>query len=727
MTAIFIRAIELEQKALALLVQDADTHPAPIFCRDISDFADVPSAPFAYWISDDIRRLFRTSESTGNGNRSAKQGIVTADDFRFVRLQWECNYDSLSEFWAPFAKGGSFSMYFADIHLRVNWRFNAAEIGALRKVGSDRPASRLQNTQFCFRPGLTWTNSTTLPLSVRVLPRGCVFGHMGPSVFSDGDDELIVLAIMNSRPYRFFVEMGLGLAGAGRKHYEVGLVQKTPMVDLGKPQARGLEKLAGHIWSLRFGINTHISTSNAFHLPALLLTAGEDFGSRAFSWLAKVNRSGSEFASIQSEIDDICFELYGISEEDRRSITEGFGSSSGTDDDTEPEDAADDSDDDAEDESAADVLALTAELVAWAVGVAVGRFDVRLATGEREAPPEPDPFDPLPVCSPGMLTGDDGLPVAAPPAGYPIAWPTDGVLVDDPGHPRDLVAAVRSVFDVVFGAESDAYWAEAASILDPRGHDLRTWLAKSFFEHHIKKHSKSRRKAPILWQLGVPSGKYSVWLYAHRVTGDRLFSVLNEILRPKLDQEESLLGRMKADAGASPTSGQRKEIEAQEDFVAELKTMIEEVARVAPLWAPDLDDGVVICLAPLWRLFPQHKPWQKECKRIWDKLAAGDFDWAHLAMHLWPERVVSKCRDDRSLAIAHRLEEVFWEQGDKEKWHKRKAPGPDANTKSWDDLISRLVSERTSRQIKDALSKQIAAGQAAGNTGTRKRGRARSK
>ena len=65
-------------------------------------------------------------------------------------------------------------------------------------------------------------------------------------------------------------------------------------------------------------------------------------------------------------------------------------------------------------------MGLAAGLVSWAVGVAVGRFDVRLATGEREWPVEPDPFDPLPVCSPGMLTGDDGLPLVTPPAGYPV-------------------------------------------------------------------------------------------------------------------------------------------------------------------------------------------------------------------------------------------------------------------------------------------------------------------
>ena len=101
-------------------------------------------------------------------------------------------------------------------------------------------------------------------------------------------------------------------------------------------------------------------------------------------------------------------------------------------------------------DSSTDAAALAAEMVSWAVGVAFGRFDVRLATGARVLPAEPGPFDPLPVCSPAMLTGDDGLPLTAAPSGYPITFPENGILVDDPGHARDLTAAVRAVFDEVF-------------------------------------------------------------------------------------------------------------------------------------------------------------------------------------------------------------------------------------------------------------------------------------
>ena len=74
-------------------------------------------------------------------------------------------------------------------------------------------------------------------------------------------------------------------------------------------------------------------------------------------------------------------------------------------------------------------------------------------------------------------------------------------------------------------------------------------------------------------------------------------------------------------------------------------------------------------MAPLWRLVP-HKPWQRELKKKWAELAAGKYDWAQLAMHLWPERVVPKCAEDRSLAIAHGLEDVFWVEDEDGKWQR---------------------------------------------------------
>jgi hypothetical protein len=84
-------------------------------------------------------------------------------------------------------------------------------------------------------------------------------------------------------------------------------------------------------------------------------------------------------------------------------MEEGFGNLGSSDE----EDAADSEEDDDADEQVegAEPVALTEAFLEWVLGVALGRFDVRLATCDRTPPPDPNPFDALPVCSPGMLQG----------------------------------------------------------------------------------------------------------------------------------------------------------------------------------------------------------------------------------------------------------------------------------------------------------------------------------
>ena len=234
---------------------------------------------------------------------------------------------------------------------------------------------------------------------------------------------------------------------------------------------------------------------------------------------------------------------------------------------------------------------------------------------------------------------------------------------------------------------------EAAALLDPRGHDVGAWLRSGFFERHLKLHSKSRRKAPILWQLGTPSGRYSMWLYAHRLTNDSLFQLQNDVLAPKLAYEERQLTNLVQGSSGSPSARERREIETQEAFIEELRVLLEEVKRVAPIWRPTLDDGIVLVMSPLWRLVP-HKTWQRELKKKWAEVAAGKYDWAQLAMHLWPERVVPKCSQDRSLAIAHGLENDFWVEDQDAKCQPRDEP-----TTAIDELVKRW----SSMAVKDAL------------------------
>jgi len=632
-------------------------------------------------------------------------GLQTSDDFRFVRLATEVPPSGRGRRWFPFAKGGAFSRFYADVYLVVDWEKDGRNVFGYSKAF-------VRNPDFFFRPGLTWPRRTTSGLSLRVMPAGCIFADKGPAAFVEGDDPdalLALLALMNSRAFGVLVQLQLGAADAAARSYEVGVIQQTPVPALAPADQAALAARARQSWALKHRLDTRTENSHAFTLPALLQVEGDSLATRAGAWAALTQAREAELIRLAAEIDTHAYRLYGLDAEAQERIERGFGA-----DADEPQPAGDDEADETEETDAElDAAPMVASLMSWALGVAFGRFDVRLATGERDAPPEPEPFDPLPVCSPGMLTGDDALPVPAPPAGYPLTFPTDGVLVDDAGHPSDLVRAVRAVFDVVF-EDSNVRWHEAAELLSAP--DLRTFFARDFFEPHIKRYSKSRRKAPIYWQLATPSAGYSVWLYIHAFTNDTLFRVQNDYVAPKLAHEERRLESLTNELRDGATARQRKELAAQEAFVEELRAFLDEVKRVAPLWNPNLDDGVIINFAPLWRLVPQHKAWQRELKATWDALCAGKYDWAHLAMHLWPERVVPKCARDRSLAIAHGLEEVFWVEGEAGKWTARKAP-----TRP----VAELVEERTSPAVKEALASLLAAPPPAG--AARARGRRRTK
>ena len=458
---------------------------------------------------------------------------------------------------------------------------------------------------------------------------------------------------MNSKVFAYLVSLQMAFGS-----YETGVIQRTPVPDLSPPEQSELATLANHAWALRRDIDTCNETSHAFTLPAFLRTVGGTVTARATAWVEQIQSIETELAEIQAEIDAVCFKLYEIGTTDRRAIAEGSGVGGHADED-EDSGGADAGRDSSEVVELVPAV-LAAGLVSWAVGVAVGRFDLRLATSERSWPEKPDPFDPLAVCSPGMLTGGDGLPLVTMPPEYRID--VSPVLVDDPGHRLDITTRVRSVFDAVFGDDADRWWADVGVALGAKGGEVGGWLGRGFFDHHLKTYSKSRRKAPILWPIGTRAGSYAVWLYAHQVSSDSLFRILNDIVAPKLQAEERELTQLRQETGPDPTASQRRAIDMQERFVGELREFREELEVVAPLWAPDLNDGIVLVLAPLWRLFAYHRTWSSELKKHWANLAKGDYDWAQLAMRLWPERVVPKCAEDRSLAIAHGLEDVFWVQ-----------------------------------------------------------------
>lgn len=620
--------------------------------------------------------------------------MATSNDDRFIRAWYEVPQGDLR--WRPIAKGRGNTSYYANIPEVIRWELDREPARELKayiesKPGNTHWSRRIAGVPYYLKPGLTWSVRASR-FNPRVMPRECVFSHRGYSTFPlPSDNQLAILGLLNSRIVDFLYKVNLGRFA--HPEFLAGVLPEVPMVPLGEADVDRLATHAHECWRLYRSLDLPNETSRSFLLPALLLHRSDDFQSACGLWHRHVAETTARIGVLQVEIDRICFDVYDVNEPDRMTIEQGIAVH-------EDEDGSDGEAEDGEGlgDSSADLQSrLAADLISWSVGVGFGRFDVRSALGTCDEVVESDPFDPLPPSSPGMLTVGDGVPLGEAPAGYPIE--SSALFVHDPGHPLHLATNVRGVFELVFGETADQWWSETGDAVGVANGDLEEWLRTKLFEHHLSTHSKPRRKAPILWPLGTRSGSYLVWLYAHSVSADSLFRVLTEVVEPKARVESQQLVVLRQEAGPEPTASQRKAIDAQERFVDELRELAQGIEELAPLWAPDLNDGVVVVLAPLWPLFAHHRVWSKELKRHWDKLSAGDYDWAQLAMHLWPERVVPKCATDRSLAIAHGLEDVFWVHDDTgaDKWHPRVHPTTP---------IDQLIAERTNPTTTAALQRQ---------------------
>ena len=273
----------------------------------------------------------------------------------------------------------------------------------------------------------------------------------------------------------------------------------------------------------------------------------------------------AEIEALQSEIDEAVFAQYGFDECDREAIFSPGNLPSRTNLNAGGSEAG----------VAGDEIKRWLKLGSWCLGVTFGRFDLRLVTGEREAPPLLEPFDPLPSKSPGMLP--DG---AAPYHHH------QGILVDDPGHEHDLPQLIESVLERVDMQVPD---------------HLRRWLQKDFFKEHLKQYSKSRRTAPIYWPLSTASGDYTLWIYYFDLDDQTLYTVVNDFLEPKMKSVGEVSNALRTKP--SRTASEEQELEKQQDLLQELIELSGMILEIAPNYKPNHDDGVQITAAPLWSLF----------------------------------------------------------------------------------------------------------------------------
>lgn len=282
--------------------------------------------------------------------------------------------------------------------------------------------------------------------------------------------------------------------------------------------------------------------------------------------------------------------------------------------------------------------ALARDVLSYLLGVLFGRWDIRTGRNCKGTTVDLGQVRTIPRFPQGMLLGHNGLPANAPPDEYPIEVSSDGLLVDDAEQGNDgIIARLRQVCDWLWENNSEEIEHEACDLLGVK--ELRDYFRKptkgGFWDDHVSRYSMSRRKAPIYWLLQSSKRNYALWLYYHRLDKDLLFKALVNHVEPKIRLETSRLESFRSQKSAAGDSGKEakrlaKEVERQDDLLSELRDFEDKLRRAANLHLePDLNDGVVLNIAPLWELVP----W-KEAKSYWDELLKGEYEWSSIGKQL---------------------------------------------------------------------------------------------
>jgi hypothetical protein len=614
--------------------------------RSYSDTASLPKSVLALNLpadsTNDLKRLPRI-ESVAE----LPWGCGANDSTRLFRLRWEVAYSEIGQFWSFLTNGGAFSPLYRENYFLCRIAVENGDSAFTTRFKNETDMLYDASAQHLyFVSGLTYPKRSRF-FHLSAMPEGHIFTPEGKGFFVNvPEDKYYYLAILNTT---IATQIGEFLCGPHKQKGDVELI--------GFPVADAVTKVK-LVEKAKRGVARIISLASGMEDSALFVTPCTVFrqSEQSCSIVTLLKNRDAQIQEVIVEVASIFDAFDSFAEQECSWLP------------LDPE--CIDELKVARSRMWEDYLTDTESICSYLFGCSLGRWDIRYATGEHEAPELPDPFAALSVCPPGTLQNKSGLPLSIAEltelnaeGSYPLRVTIDGILVDDAGHPsEDIVARVREALAVIWGERSGAIEQEACEILKVK--ELRDYFSEGksggkFFKDHLKRYSKSRRKAPIYWPLSTESGGYTLWFYYHRLSEDSLYTAVTQFIVPRQEEAAATFARLGAKQERS--KDEDKELESAQTLVAELATLKDSLLEIAKFWKPNLNDGVQITAAPLWKHF-RLSTWQKDLKDTWSQLQKGEYDWAHLAHSTWPERVIPKCTTDRSLAIAHGHEEALWEE-----------------------------------------------------------------
>ncbi|NKL30176.1 BREX-1 system adenine-specific DNA-methyltransferase PglX [Rhizobium leguminosarum bv. viciae] len=529
-----------------------------------SDIGAIPGSPLVYDAGDGIFASFKNLKSLGDLSHACS-GLQTGDNNLYLRQWHEVNkgatysgHDIPSKYrWQFHRKGGEFRKWYGNIDYVVDWENDGAKI---RSSKSARP----QNLDYWYRPGVTWSHTSSGGFSARQLRAIDTFNVEGPSAFTA--DSVKTLAFLCSKPAHHLMAIL-----SPNLHFLVGNVCLLPIADVEEElQASRILEIAKSDW------DAYETSWDFTTLPLLSSNYRNETLSQTYARLrAYWQGMTDEMQRLEEENNYIFIEAYGLSDEltpdvpiEEITLTSNPAYRYGVKGTVEEREAR----------LTADTMA---EFLSYAVGCMFGRYSLD---------------------APGLILANQGETLSeylaalqskgqAEPSFLPDA---DNVIpvLDGDWFPDDIVDRFRKFLRVTFGED---HFRENLAFIEAQLGDIRKYFTRTFYDDHLKRY----KKRPIYWMFSSPKGTFQALIYMHRYRPDTVSVLLNDYLREfirKLEAERARLDKLSDDPSAAQNVRTRalKDVGTVAMQIAELEEWERDVifSLAQKKIDIDLDDGV---------------------------------------------------------------------------------------------------------------------------------------
>ena len=513
------------------------------------DFAKIPGASVAYWVSKKLYSTFRNSllydYTISDGQNK------TGDNAKFVREFWEVRNSNVGKGkkWLFYAKGGGYRKWYGNLSEVVNWSEEAREFYKNDKI------CRIIPEYLWYKAGITWSLISNNP-SFRLLPEEATFDVGGSSIFlKDNSNIEFVLGLLNSKVFSYVQKIVNPTI-----NIQVKDIRVMPFVKKNENEITGLAEecsfLSKEDWDsfeTSWDFTRHPFIKAITKYPNMM-DIGNIYLAECYDiWAGECEERFEKLKANEEELNRIFIDIYGLQDE----LT------------PEVEDK--------------DVTVRKADLgrdvrsfISYAVGCMFGRYSPT--------------YDGLAYA--GSTWDDSKYNIYKPDA--------DGIIpiCDDEYFEDDMMGRFVEFVRVVYGDSSlEDNLRFIANALGGKGQPkevIRNYFLNDFYADHCKIY----QKRPIYWLFD--SGKkngFKCLIYLHRYQPDTIARIRTDYVHEQQARYRTAIEGLEKQAAAATSTSERVKLTKQLNKVqaqdAELHQYEEKVHALADQMIKiDLDDGV---------------------------------------------------------------------------------------------------------------------------------------